>query len=171
MACTLLGSGRRIGYNLARFAPASWQLLCADAECLPVASDWADLAIAGWVFGHFRSWHAQDWRTHVQRGLDEMERALRPGGTLVLIESLGTGAALPAPPTPELAEYFLWLETEQGMRRHAIRTDYGFADVASAAATTGAFFGAPFAERVRAEHWSRVPECTGLWWRSTAKSR
>jgi len=151
--------------NLAAFAPESWQLLCADAEALPVPDNWADVAIAGWVFGHFRSWHPQDWRGHVQRGLDEMARALRPGGALILIETLGTGSLEPAPPSLELAEYFDWLEKEQGMRRVAIRTDYGFSDVATAAATTGAFFGAAFAERVRREQWARVPECTGLWWR------
>ena len=101
----------------------------------------------------------------IGRALAELERALRPGGTLVVIETLGTGRTEPAPPTPELAEYFAWLEGEQGMRRVAIRTDYRFADVEAAARATGFFFGAEFAARVRREGWARVPECTGLWWR------
>jgi hypothetical protein len=94
-----------------------------------------------------------------------MERALRPGGALVVIESLGTGEDEPRPPSPELAEYHAWLEEDRGMDRSVVRTDYRFADVESAARATGSFFGRDFAERVRREAWSRVPECTGLWWR------
>ncbi len=137
----------------------------ADARALPVADGWADLAIAGWVFGHFRSWHPETWRDEVGRALDEMARALRPGGTLVVVETLGTGFETPRAPTPALAEYFAWLEEARGLRRESLRTDYAFASVEEAAAVTGAFFGAPFAARVRAEGWARVPECTGLWWR------
>jgi hypothetical protein len=73
----------------------------------------------------------------------------------------------PAPPSRELAEYYAWLEEEQGFTRDAIRTDYLFASVDEAAAVTGFFFGAGFAERVRAEGWTRVPECTGIWRGST----
>jgi ubiquinone/menaquinone biosynthesis C-methylase UbiE len=138
------------------------RLAVADAEALPVPDGWADLAIAGWVFGHFRSWMAADWRAHVGRGLAEMRRALKPGAPLVVIETLGTGSETPAPPSPELAEYYAWLEA-QGFARAAIRTDYRFASVDEAAAVTGFFFGPAFAARVRAEGWARVPECTGIW--------
>ena len=34
-------------------ATTPWQLRVGDARQLPVADGWADLAIAGWVFGHF----------------------------------------------------------------------------------------------------------------------
>jgi ubiquinone/menaquinone biosynthesis C-methylase UbiE len=149
---------------------APWQLHEADARALPVDSGWADVAIAGWVFGHFRSWMPDDWQHQVALALGEMRRALRPGGTLIVIETLGTGSEVPAPPTPELAEYFAWLERAHGLERRAIRTDYRFADVATAAAITGFFFGDAFAERVRREGWSRVPECTGLWSTRTALS-
>jgi hypothetical protein len=106
-----------------------------------------------------------DWRAQIELALNEMRRALRQGGTLVVIETLGTGTVVPAPPAPELAEYVAWLETAQGLERRAIRTDYVFPDVETAANVTGFFFGNDFAARVRAELWSRVPECTGIWWR------
>jgi hypothetical protein len=96
-----------------------------------------------------------------------MTRALRPGGAAVVIETLGTGATEPAPPNPELAEYYAWLEAEHGFARRALRTDYAFASVEEAAELTGFFFGADFAARVRRDRTSRVPECTGLWHKRT----
>ena len=51
-------------------------LVCADARALPVRADWADVALAGWVFGHMRAWHAATWRDEVERGLAGMDRAL-----------------------------------------------------------------------------------------------
>jgi SAM-dependent methyltransferase len=140
----------------------------ADALALPVRSGWADLAIAGWALGHLRAWHVDHWRDSIGRALAGMERALRPGGTLVVIETLGTGEERPRPPSPELAEYYAWLEGDQGMERLAVRTDYRFPDPETAARATRFFFGGEFAARVQREGWSRVPECTGLWWRHAA---
>ncbi len=135
----------------------------ADARELPLADASVDVAIAGWVFGHFRHWMPEGWRDEVDAALREMRRVLRPGGTLVIIETLGTGHA--SPRTHEaLDEYFAWLETHHGLTRRWVRTDYLFPDVATAARVLGPFFGEPFAERVRAEAWARVPECTGIWW-------
>ncbi|MFT3765210.1 MAG: class I SAM-dependent methyltransferase [Minicystis sp.] len=145
--------------------PGTWEIHRADARALPVANGEADLGIAGWVFGHLRYWMPDDWKDAVGHALAEMRRALRPGGTMIVIETLGTGREDPLPPSAALAEYYDWLEGEHGMTRAAIRTDYAFPDVATAAATTGFFFGEDFGERVRREGWSRIPECTGLWWK------
>lgn len=141
-------------------------LQLADAHALPVAEESADVALAGWVFGHFRYWMPADWKTQIARALAQMQRALRSNGALVVIETLGTGSTHPAPPSPELAEYYAWLQTEQGFDRVELRTDYQFETVERVAAVTGFFFGAEFAERVIAERWTRVPECTGIWHRS-----
>ena len=92
-----------------------------------------------------------------------MDQALRPGGAVAIIETLGTGETEPAAPTPGLADYYDWLEKERGFQREVLRTDYVFPDVDTAASVTGCFFGPEFAERVRAERWTRIPECTGLW--------
>lgn len=146
---------------------ATWELLAADARDLPLAAGWADLAVAGWVFGHFREWMPANWKDELGRALAELSRVLAPGGVIVLIETLGTGATTPQAPTPGLAEYYEHLEA-QGFARVAIRTDYRFADVQTAARITGFFFGEAFAARVLREGWARVPECTGLWWRRAA---
>ena len=142
---------------------APWELHCADAREFSAPAGQFDVAIAGWVFGHFRSWMPDDWREQVGRAFQHMRQALKPGGALVIIETLGTGWEQPRPPSPALAEYFQWLEEEQKLERTAFRTDYSFPDVETAAMTTGAFFGAEFATRVRREGWARVPECTGMW--------
>jgi ubiquinone/menaquinone biosynthesis C-methylase UbiE len=145
-------------------------LCLGDACALPVHAGWADVAIAGWVFGHFRYWLEANWRESITSTLQQMQRALKPDGTLILIETLGTGNEEPAPPSPELAEYYDWLEREKKFARRAIRTDYAFESVERAAEVTGFFFGADFAKRVREEQWSRVPECTGIWVRSRVSS-
>jgi len=140
------------------------ELFVADArEPLAIDAGWADVAVAGWVFGHLRHWMPDGWREAVGFALDQMERALSPGGALIVIETLGTGSEEPRPPNDDLAEYYAWLEGERGFARSAIRTDYLFDDVDTAAKTTGFFFGDDFARRVRAEGWRRVPECTGIW--------
>ena len=153
--------------HTAHLPAARCALLGADALALPVRAGWADVAVAVWALGHLRSWHAETWRVTIGRALSEMDRALRPGGTLIVIETLGTGEERPRAPSPGLAEYYAWLEGEQGMARLAIRTDYRFPDPETAARATGFFFGGEFAARVQREGWSRIPECTGLWWRRT----
>ncbi len=163
-ALAMLAVARR---HTAQHPAARCALLGADALALPVRTGWADVAIAGWALGHLRSWHAATWRETIARALAELDRALRPGGTLIVIETLGTGEERPRPPSPALAEYYAWLEGEQGMERIAIRTDYRFPDPEAAARATGFFFGGEFATRVLQERWSRIPECTGLWWRRT----
>src|SRR5262249_51724924 len=73
--------------HLARRTSTAWELSCADARALDVPSGWADVAIAGWVFGHFRSWFPDRWQHEIAAALAEMARALRPGGALVLVET------------------------------------------------------------------------------------
>lgn len=142
-------------------APAlTVELVAADARALPLADASVDVAIAGWVFGHFRHWMPEGWQAEVDAALAEMRRVTRAGGAVVVIETLGTGHETPR--THEaLDAYFAHLEA-RGFARSWIRTDYQFPDAEAAARVLGAFFGADFAARVRRENWARVPECTGL---------
>lgn len=140
-----------------------WGLVQADMRDLPFPDASADVATAGWAIGHLRGWFAEDWQAQIGCVLREMERVVAPGGVLIVLETLSTGALAPAPPTPGLAEYYAWLENEWGYARQAIRTDYQFAGVAEAVARTEFFFGAELAEQIRANGWARLPEWTGVW--------
>src|SRR5262245_44207696 len=44
----------------------------ADATAVPVGDGCADGAVAGWVFGHFRTWMPDGWRAKVAACLGEM---------------------------------------------------------------------------------------------------
>ena len=144
--------------------PGSWSLSDGTGADLPQEDESADLVIAGWVFGHLRTWHPETWRREIASCLDEMSRVLGHGGALVIIETLGTCVDAPAPPNDDLAEYYAWLEEERGMKREVISTDYAFADVGEAAELIGFFFGEARAAQVRSRGQARVPEFTGLWW-------
>jgi ubiquinone/menaquinone biosynthesis C-methylase UbiE len=140
-----------------------WSLVEADARDLPLGDGMFDVAIAGWTLGHFCGWYPEDWTAQADRALAEMRRVVVPGGSLVILETLGTGAASPAPPRPALAGFYHRLETTWGFRRRVVPTDYVFDSPADAAAAMGFFFGESMAERIRSAGWSRVPEWTGLW--------
>lgn len=146
-----------------RLVNGDWRLVQADGRALPLAAGWANVVTAGWAFGHFTGWYPDDWRKHAARAVAEMQRAAKPDGTLVILETLGTGALQPGPPNDALAAYYAWLEGERGFVRTTVATDYDFRSVERAAELCGFFFGAEMTERVRANGWSRVPEFTGIW--------
>lgn len=144
-------------------ASGSWQLVQADMRRLPFPPAWAGVVAAGWSIGHLCAWYPRDWKAQVGRVLDEMHRLAIPGGWLVILETLGTGALEPAPPGPKLAGYYIWLEAGWGFQRRAFRTDYQFASPTEAAELTGFFFGPELAARIREQAWARLPEWTGMW--------
>jgi ubiquinone/menaquinone biosynthesis C-methylase UbiE len=144
---------------------SNWKTAVADNRSLPVEAGSADLAVAGWSLAHSVGWYPESWQDEIQAALDEMTRVLRPGGTIVLFETLGTGFETPTPPTEGLAEFYRWLEHERGFTRRWIRTDYQFESAQQAAALTRFFFGDDLAETIIEKDWAILPECTGIWYR------
>ncbi len=151
--------------NLAqrRVTGGNWGLVQGNIMTLPFPTAWADVVTAGWAIGHFQSWFAADWPLQVDRALVEMERVVKPGGAVIIIETLGTGSLTPTPPSEGLAAYYAHLEKNWNFTRQEIRTDFQFANVAEAVAQTEFFFGPEMAAAIREQGWATVPEWTGVW--------
>ena len=140
----------------------NWRVGVADHRALPVTDGAADVVIAGWSIVYTVVWEA-DWRAELGRALAEMERIARPGGTLVILETQGTGVTAPSPPDV-LKPYFAYLDAA-GFASTWIRTDYKFASVAEARALTRFFFADDMSDRLLSRDPAILPECTGVWWR------
>jgi ubiquinone/menaquinone biosynthesis C-methylase UbiE len=138
------------------------QVEVADHRRLPLTDHSADLAIAGWSLCYLVVEHPESWQAVLGEALREIVRVLRPGGTIVVLETLGTGHETPQPPDP-LARYYAFLEG-QGFNSTWIRTDYQFASLAEAESLTRFFFGDELAQAVVENEWTILPECTGIWW-------
>lgn len=143
----------------------NWTIGAADNRSIPLPDEFADLSIEGWSFGHATGWYPETWREEISAALAEMQRLTRPGGTMIVIETLGTGSETPNPPSPVLADYYAWLENEHGFTRTWSRTDMQFESVEEADELTRFFFGDAFADGIVREGQVIVPECTGIWWR------
>jgi ubiquinone/menaquinone biosynthesis C-methylase UbiE len=143
----------------------NWSTAACEHRQVPVADASADLAISGWSVCYTVVENPDSWReTALPAVLAEMERVIRPGGMLILIETLGTGCEQPTPPE-HLVEYYAWLEAH-GFRRDWIRTDYRFESQAEAGDLTSFFFGKEMlAKIIPAPEGALLPECTGIWWK------
>jgi ubiquinone/menaquinone biosynthesis C-methylase UbiE len=150
--------------KLANIPGAVWETAVTDHRSIPLAENTTDLFIAGWSLGHLPSWYPDNWQNEIDAILTEMRRMTRTGGTILIIETLGTGREIPKPPTLRLETYYRWLETIHGFNTTWIRTDYAFASVAEAAELTRFFFGDPLADDILQQQTNILPECTGIWW-------
>jgi ubiquinone/menaquinone biosynthesis C-methylase UbiE len=140
----------------------NWQAGVADIRHIPGTDASADLVIAGWSFCYLAVWGGEKWREELEAGYQEMLRVLRPGGMIILLETMGTGQESPNPPG-HLAGYFGWL-AEKGFQSTWIRTDYRFSTLAEAAELSDFFFGSELGQEVKEKKWIILPECTGVWW-------
>jgi ubiquinone/menaquinone biosynthesis C-methylase UbiE len=141
----------------------NWSLAVCDHRHIPVRSVLADVVISGWSVCYMVEGDPDSWRGDLDKVLVEMRRVITPGGSLILIETLGTGYENPEPPE-RLVPYYRYLESA-GFQHTWIRTDYRFRDMAEAVELTLFFFGEPMLEKiVQQEGEIRLPECTGIWW-------
>ena len=148
--------------RLAPFAD-KLDLRVADNFDLPLLSEKADVFVEGWSWGHAVVDGPGDVEETTEALFAQVRKNLAPGGTVVLIETLGTNALSPAAPHPRLAEFYQILQSRHGLRQTALSTDYRFSSAAEAADVLGFFFGDGLGQAVRANGSAIVPEWTGVW--------
>ncbi|MEK8131158.1 class I SAM-dependent methyltransferase [Paenibacillus filicis] len=140
------------------------QTYTADHRQLPVADQAVDLAVSGWSLCYLAHADMPEWRDNLSRMMQELDRVTKPGGTIILFETMGTGFTEPSPPE-FLKPYYRALEQEYGFLHDWVRLDYTFDSVEQAAELTRFFFGEELASTVEQQGWSVVPECAGVWWK------
>ncbi|WP_338068646.1 class I SAM-dependent methyltransferase [Paenibacillus paeoniae] len=152
------------GERLRTSAMQHWGTAVADHRSLPLEIDCVDLVVSGWSICYLCTSDVPEWRENLRQVISEMERVLRPGGTVIIFETMGTGYETPHPPE-FLLGYYRALEEEYGFQHHWLRMDYQFESVEQAEALTAFFFGEELSVHVRRERLTALPECAGVWWR------
>jgi ubiquinone/menaquinone biosynthesis C-methylase UbiE len=140
----------------------NWQVTTGDHRQIPLPNKSADLVVSGWSICYLVVWEGEDWKGEVENALLEMKRVLRSGGTMIIVETLGTGKEHPAE-SDDLYPYFNFLES-RGFQRSWIRTDYRFDSREEALELVEFFFGEEMVREIGNENKPILPECTGLWW-------
>lgn len=140
-----------------------WRVEVADNRSLPLPDGSADLIVAGWTVCYLVHDGVAQWEDNLAAIIAEMKRVLRPGGTAIIFETMGTGHETPAPPG-FLQHYYTALVERYGCSHRWVRADYTFASVEEAAELTAFFFGDELAAKVKLGNTATVPECAGIWW-------
>ncbi|MET3290307.1 UNVERIFIED_CONTAM: ubiquinone/menaquinone biosynthesis C-methylase UbiE [Brevibacillus sp. OAP136] len=152
--------------KLQRSGFTNWQTSVADHRNLPVADQSVDLVVSGWSICYLCSSELPAWQDDLSQVMAEINRVLRPGGTVILFETMGTGTTHPAPPD-FLTAYYAKLECEYGFSHKWLRADYSFESLAQAEELARFFFSNELAQQVVQNNWVTMPECAGMWWRTT----
>lgn len=150
--------------KLAKDHRSNWSVTVSDHRYMSMASNTADVAVSGWSVCYVAVDNPDNWQEELSKALAEFQRVVRPGGYLILLETLGTGHETPEPP-PHLLDYYAYLEVH-GFQRNWIRTDYKFLNRPEAESSAKFFFGEEMLQKIREEEAGVIlPECTGIWWR------
>lgn len=155
--------------KLRRIKPDNWLAAASDHRFLPLTAHRADLIVSGWSVSYVAVWSPLRWREEADAWLAEARRVLRPGGAIILFESLGTGNVSPQR-LPHLENFYGWLD-EKGFQNKWIRTDYKFESPEAASDAAGFFFGDEMKQKITREQMTILPECTGVWWLRTDDGR
>ena len=150
--------------KLIRSGRSNWLLGLGDSREVPVPTASADIVVEGWSFVQIMTWHQANWRREVGQAINEMIRIARPGGVVILVETLGTGATTPNPPenhTP-IHDYFV---QERNFSSTWIRTDFRFVSQSEADEKMASIFGPAILDKlIETGEGVILPECTGIWW-------
>ena len=138
----------------------------ADNRDIPIAGGSADVVVEGWSLGYLAAVAGSDWKEEINKVIIEMERLLRPGGTIIILATLGTGIHAPKPPNGVLAALYDFLESEAGFSVTPwFKTDYLFDSVEEAKQLTTFFWSERLGDFVEKNQMRIVPECSAIWYK------
>jgi ubiquinone/menaquinone biosynthesis C-methylase UbiE len=144
---------------------SNWQTRVANHLELPLPNQSADLIVAGWTLCYLTNTDVPNWKRNLMLIMEEMKRILRPGGTIIIFETLGTGTDKPTGPS-FLSPYYEALREQYHFSHQWIRTDYSFDNVQQAETLTRFFFGDELANQVVEQELSHLHEYAGIWWKN-----
>ena len=75
----------------------NWTTIVADHRSLPVESATVDLAISGWSICYLTNSSHTNWQSNIEIILSKIKRVLKPNGTIIIFETMGTGTETPNP--------------------------------------------------------------------------
>lgn len=140
------------------------QFRVADNMRLPKISPKFDLFIEGWSWGHSIVDPSRSVESTAEILLAGARHNLRKGGTLVLIETMGSNSARPMAPQARLERFYELLVSRYSFRQVVVQTDYRFPTADEAIRIMGFFFGDSMRDELALARPTVVPEWTGVWY-------
>lgn len=131
--------------------------------CLPLISEKADIFIEGWSFAHTIVDAGENFKLAFDAMYNGITRNLKPEGTIILIESLGTNVDKPYIHNPNLKKFYKYIEEKYSFKIEIVATDYKFESSFEAARIAGFFFGKEMSDEIKRKDIKIVPEFTGIW--------
>ena len=136
--------------------------LPGEHKDIPLPDKSIDLIIEGWSFLHAFYSAYPEWRSEFETIVPEMKRILRPKGSVILIETMGSLHIWDKVPT-QAAILYNYFEKELGLKKTTIRTDYRFADIERAVDLGTFFFGDEVGAEISQTGDPIMPEATAIW--------
>ncbi len=134
-------------------------------ENMQLKANPADIFIEGWSFGHTIIQNEDTFSSAVPQLMDRIFSCVKPGGTIIIVESEGTNVDAPKVKTPCLSRFYHVLENEYGFTHTTISTDYRFSSIEEASRIMGFFFGDAMGEDILRQKRTVIPEYTGIYTR------
>lgn len=88
----------------------NWIPGVADHRHIPLKDNTGDMVISGWSISYLIMENDINWKEEFDRTFNEIKRLVRSGGTVIIIESMGTGKEKPELPNERLADYYKHLK-------------------------------------------------------------
>lgn len=131
---------------------------------IPTEDESLDAVVEGWALCT-TALRSPSWEITLKDSFNEMKRVLRPHGTIVLFETLGTGQEKPSAPNERFAALYQSLEKDHGFEHTWIRTDYKFESLEEKEHLLKFFFDQEMLDAGAKNESLIYPECTGVWWK------